>query len=1337
MMNTISNTTPIIQQSLEELLASNCLSQLNFVLGNELSIGMPTEIPKSGTSLRHLNAAKVSLLLVKSVRDYRNNNNSGTALHLQIDDFVVKYSDNVTIIPGGCAPANNKQRDLLAVEIIPRHGGEKLGTIPDSDADDGSYIAKSPTKNIGHVLHALFANGDPYELQLLLDTVHTIDRGLPASVSPAASESDCDNWDGSRQNSKIRRGGEAGNSLFSTLLETRQYPVSVCRLLHDMLDERSDSYISSLDDAIQDLEQMSNSPDIYLYDQGHEFYSKNLRFGQGYYGRMEELTTVIGISNQIQTTGDGGGIDAVFVSGAAGSGKSYFVQYVSTFLSSSRGWIVLRSKFKRSLEYESRVILASLFERLISDIAMMTIGGSHIDRDYSQRVSTAISEALDSVSLSYLAKFIPSIHTLIPGVDMKTSREIKAELSHWQLVFLLSKLLGCILNLDRNIMLCMDDLQWCDSNTIDLISEVLISVSIEGGNHKLLFVGMYRDNEITGTHPFTNRLAVLKKSPTVNVAEIKLSSLLTIDVADMIMTEVRLPRRLVRRLATIIQNKTAGHAIFVVQLLNSLVFDSVIAYSPRKHRFDWNVNTISNLKMCDDVASLIVSNLSYVKPKSLKSLNVLSCFGVQIDRSLIKLLDRSPSITPQGGIEHCIPDLIERGILEVSENMVMFCHDLIQQNIYESVSLEDMGRLHLGIGSFLGSMTLLDASTQNATIEGGIDNLYLSDTTSEGGDSIAPQTLIHIATAQVNSAGPAFITDPEQRKRFSGWNYHAGLEAAENSNFQAALYNFRNGIAFLKDGLWLGDATSQLCRELHEGAAFSSFALGNHDQAETYASTIIDNVTLQDSLFAQNILIRTLRISGKYRETIARGLAILRLLKVDIPAASDAATVMQAMIETGKITSKYTTAQITQMKVTSINAKKGYLFKIADSVIVACYCEASPFLPLVTCALINYSMANGIVEESATAFVSYGYFNIFLSQNFAEGKHWGDIALEVLDPSSTFPRVILFGQLSFWFVPHRKIASTLFGTYENGMKTGDLDNARMALCFSLRFSLFGGDKLSDTTLSYGRALELMAKTNKEGLKYIIIDVLLLDALTGVDSNPFALFEGMLPDENVLLADFKMREYPQGIESIYLTKYFIAFWFGDYANANKWFDLASAIPSSRMPKLQLIYSTFYRGIISYQLSLDGKGEQWQERGDEILLTMGIWSKNCEAIYQNKLYLLQAESNACNCNIAAAKELFVLAATSARDNGLIHEQALACECYAKFLTSIVEQNQANIWFQQAYQCYLDWGANAKAGKLMEDNNLSDILPGNLRLTPDAAVSTSLSAAKHVRDGDEKLF
>ena len=45
--------------------------------------------------------------------------------------------------------------------------------------------------------------------------------------------------------------------------------------------------------------------------------------------------------------------------------------------------------------------------------------------------------------------------------------------------------------------------------------------------------------------------------------------------------------------------------------------------------------------------------------------------------------------------------------------------------------------------------------------------------------------------------------------------------------------------------------------------------------------------------------------------------------------------------------------------------------------------------------------------------------------------------------------VVLHGFLLFWFDPHQEIATKLLGTYEMGMKIGDVDNVRASIGMSI------------------------------------------------------------------------------------------------------------------------------------------------------------------------------------------------------------------------------------------------------------------------------------------------
>ena len=192
-----------------------------------------------------------------------------------------------------------------------------------------------------------------------------------------------------------------------------------------------------------------------------------------------------------------------------------------------------------------------------------------------------------------------------------------------------------------------------------------------------------------------------------------------------------------------------------------------------------------------------------------------------------------------------------------------------------------------------------------------------------------------------------------------------GNEAAECSNFQAALFKYKNGIVFLTERLWLEDSTNQLCRELHEGAAFASFALGTCADVQLYARAIIEHVPLEDSISAQAYHMRSLNIAGRFTEALATGLVLLRRLSIEIPFNPSPETIMDEMNKTEQLTSQYTSEQIINLKQTSVDGRTKNMLTIFDAMIAACHFTQSPYFIFVTCSMIKYSFQNGIFEESA------------------------------------------------------------------------------------------------------------------------------------------------------------------------------------------------------------------------------------------------------------------------------------------------------------------------------------------------------------------------------------
>ena len=145
---------------------------------------------------------------------------------------------------------------------------------------------------------------------------------------------------------------------------------------------------------------------------------------------------------------------------------------------------------------------------------------------------------------------------------------------------------------------------------------------------------------------------------------------------------MRLPRRLVKELADVVHSKTSGeNALFVVQLLNSLVREATVAYSPRELRYDYDRNILISVKTWTSVAGLIVSNLSSLSNVDLQNLRILCCFGMESHRSILRLIDGCPGVQ-SGGMSSYISRLVNDGILERVGPLIRFSHDLIHMSKY-------------------------------------------------------------------------------------------------------------------------------------------------------------------------------------------------------------------------------------------------------------------------------------------------------------------------------------------------------------------------------------------------------------------------------------------------------------------------------------------------------------------------------------------------------------------------------------------------------------------------------------------------------------------------------
>src|SRR5262249_55271377 len=102
----------------------------------------------------------------------------------------------------------------------------------------------------------------------------------------------------------------------------------------------------------------------------------------------------------------------------------------------------------------------------------------------------------------------------------------------FQLVF--QRFLGVFARPEHPLALFLDDLQWLDAATLDLLEDLLTRSELQ----HLMLIGAYRDNEVTADHPLTRRLGAIREAD-VPVQEVRLAPLAREDMGQLIADALR------------------------------------------------------------------------------------------------------------------------------------------------------------------------------------------------------------------------------------------------------------------------------------------------------------------------------------------------------------------------------------------------------------------------------------------------------------------------------------------------------------------------------------------------------------------------------------------------------------------------------------------------------------------------------------------------------------------------------------------------------------------------------------------------------------------------------
>ncbi|MCC5645599.1 AAA family ATPase [Nostoc sp. CHAB 5824] len=1047
----------------------------------------------------------------------------------------------------------------------------------------------------------------------------------------------------------------------------------ILKLLAKTAEERYQSAWGLKADLEECLFQLHATGKIENFVPGRQDKSGHFSIPQTLYGREAEVATLMAAFKRVA----GGSSELMLVSGYSGIGKTSVVNEVHKPIVGARGYFIAGKfdQFKRNIPYAS---LIQAFQSLIQQL--LTESEAQI-RVWKDKLLTALGE-----NGQVIIDVIPEVELIIGTVPSVTQLGAAESQNRFNRVF--GQFIGVFTTQDHPLVVFLDDLQWADSASLNLI-ELLMT---DSDRKYLLLIGAYRDNEVSPTHPLMLSLDKIQSNRAA-VNNIVLASLQLTDVEALISdtlndTEASKP------LAELLFHKTGGNPFFLTQLLKTLHQEDLLTYEFHAGVWQWNIQHIQAIGLTDlNVVELTARNIRKLSLETQEVLKLAACIGNTFNLDVLAIVNKASSLTTaaqlwsalQAGLilplnqDYKIPLAFSQensGGVTLTDVKVdyKFLHDRVQQAAYSLIPDEQKKATHLKIGQLL----LL-----NTTSEERKENIF---------------ALVN----QLNYGADLLISETEKYE-FAELNLIAGQRAKAATAHDSAVKYLQVGLGLLAEESW--KCQYELALALHSEAAEAAFLSGDFNEMQRCVEVVLNRAkTLLDKVKVYEVQMQAYMGQNRLIEAVNTALQVLKLLGVEFPQEPNASDIGEALEKTATILIGTRIEDLIDLPQMS-DCYKLAAMRLLSSIFAPAYIAAPALLPLTVCKQVQLSVQYGNASVSPFAYANYGFLLCGVMGDIDSGYQFGQLALNLVSKLNAQEIKAKTAFIVNLFIRHckehlRQTLEPLVSAYSSGMETGDLEYAGYSLLQYSCSAYYSGKELTGLEKEIAINRDAIHKIKQEtALNYIEIYWQAILNLLGKSENPCRL-QGEVCNEQMKLPSYQEANDKAGVAYIYINKLLLCYWFENYSQAieniaiaEKYLDAAVG-----MPVVPLFY--FYDSLVRLAVYSDTPQSDQQgilERVQSNQEKMLKWAHHAPMNHLHKFYLVEAERHRVLGEKIEAIEMYDQAIALAKENEYINEEALAHELAAKFYLSWGKEAIARTYMTNAYYAYSHWGAIAKVKDL----------------------------------------
>ena len=1023
-------------------------------------------------------------------------------------------------------------------------------------------------------------------------------------------------------------------------------------------------------------------------------------------------------------------IELMLVSGYSGIGKSAVVNEVNKPIARQRGYFISGKfdQFKRNIPYASLTqAIGSLMRQLLTESAVKL-------QDWRDKILTAVES-----NGQVIIDVIPEVELVIgkqPEVPQLGSTESQ---NRFNRVF--QEFIRVFTQKEHPLVIFLDDLHWTDSATLKLMQRLVT----DPDSQYLLFIGAYRDNEVSPTHPLIQTVEEIQQTGTV-IHNIVLQPLELANVAQLIADTLnedlipqppllaskeelqRLPtprREGVKPLAELSWNITGGNPFFLTQLLQVLYQENFLKFDFSSASWHWSLEEIQAIGIAEkSVVELVARRIQKLPEATVRVLKLAACVGDKFPLDVLSIVsEQSPSVTATE-----LYSALQAGlILPLSEAYkIPLVFDEDEGGTGESRTGTNTRKGDDEQSKIQPPHTPPYQGGELKSIIAGVGYKFLHDRVQQAAYSLIPESSkqeTHLKIGQlllqaipeseiqenifeiVNqlNIGIELIADPAEKVRLAQLNLIAAGKAKAATAYEPSLKYLKVGLELLPQDSWIHQYDLTLA--LYIEAVEVEYLNTNYQQSKLLIDIAIERArTVLDKLKIYEKKIQFYTSQGDFIAAIDTGLEILALLGNPIPKDSEGINRISEQLRSQlsfEVSEIANLANLPKMN----DAVKLAATHILVTLIPPVYFEKPQLLFPVILSLVNLSVKYGNAASSAYGYCLYGLLLCGALGDIEAGYEFGRLSLNVLeqfacDPIRCQVHKVFASHIQPWKEPLREAMKNFLAAIQTGLETGNAEYTGYGSAEYCMYLFFSGENLDVVAQKSAPYEDLLKKLKQEfGIFYLKVGRQAALNLAGKAESPY-LLTGESFREETMLPLLEQANYRMILFCFNMFKLMFYYEFKDYSKALYHADLATSYLDAVIGTIYVVEHNFYHSLVLLQTcstlsSRKRKKSLIQVQSNQE--SMKQWAFHAPMNFQHKYDLVEAEKARIFNRKLEAMEYYDRAIQGAREQGYIQEEALANELAAEFYLACGREKVAQTYMTEAYYAYFRWGAIAKVKDL----------------------------------------